>query len=162
MGMTELGVSIYNTSDMSPKLISENRRARFDYEILDTVEAGIELKGYEVKAAKSGRLELAGSYAVVRHGEAELLNAQIPPYQPKNTPPEYDPARTRRLLLHKEEIATLIGKLKEKGTILAPLEAHLKNGKIKLTLGFGRSKKRADKREAIKKRDIEREIGRRL
>ncbi len=141
---------------------SENRRARFDYEIAGKFEAGIELKGHEVKAVKTGRLDLAGSYALIRGGEVWLINSKIPPYQPGNTPPGYDPERSRRLLLHKEEIKELTGRLAEKGWNLIPLEAHLKNGKIKLTLGVARAKKKADKREAIKKRDIEREVGRRF
>lgn len=122
----------------------------------------MELKGHEVKAAKSGRFELSGSYVLIRGGEAWLVNSKIPPYQPGNTPEKYDEGRSRRLLLHKEEIKSMTGRLEEKGWNLVPLEAHLKNGKIKLTLGLGRSKKKADKREAIKKRDIERETGRRF
>ncbi len=142
--------------------LAENRRARFDYEILETVEAGIELKGHEVKAVKTGRFDLAGSYAVIRGGEVWLLNAKIAPYQAGNTPHDYDPQRSRRLLVTREEISALLGKLGEKGKTLVPLEAHLSHGFIKLTLGVGRSKKKGDKRETIKKRDLEREIGRTL
>jgi SsrA-binding protein len=142
--------------------LAENRRAGFDYEILENLEAGIELTGQEVKAVKTGRFELAGSYVVVRHGEAWLLNAKIPPYQPGNAPEDYDPARSRRLLLKREEIGELIGKLEEKGKALVPLHAELKHGLIKIILGLGRAKKKRDKRQDIKKRDLEREVGRKF
>ena len=139
-------------------LLSENRRARFDYEILDTFEAGVALNGQEVKSAKGGRLNLSGSYAVIRGGEAWLLNADIPAYQPKNAPPDYDPKRTRRLLLREEEIRNLTGKLQEKGLSLLALNAHLKRGIIKIELGLGRARKARDKRETLKKRAHEREM----
>jgi len=142
------------------KNLAENRRARFDYEILENYEAGIELLGTEVKSVKAGQMNLAGSYAVIRGGDAWLLNAQIPPYQPKNAPKDYDPARTRRLLLHNKEIAELIGKLHEKSLSLLPLKAFIKHGFIKLDLGLGRSRKAKDKRDFIKKRETEREMRR--
>lgn len=142
--------------------LAENRRARFDLEIADTYEAGVELKGHEVKSAKNGRFELAGGYVIIRGGEAWLINSKIPPYQPGNTPEGYDPERNRRLLLHKEEIKALTGLLEQKGVHLIPLNAHLKNGVIKLELGLGRAKKKTDKRESIKKRDMERETGRKF
>src|SRR3989344_5995193 len=97
------------------KVLSENRRARFDYDIIETYEAGIELIGTEVKSVKQNRLNLAGSYGIIRENEAWLLNADIPPYQPKNAPPDYDSKRSRRLLLHEKEIKALTGKLHEKG-----------------------------------------------
>lgn len=138
--------------------LSENRKARFDYEIIDTFEAGIELLGTEVKSAKEGRLNLSGSYAIIRNGQARLLNADIPAYQPKNAPKDYDPKRTRRLLLHADEIKNLTGKLQEKGLSLLPLNAHLKKGIIKIELGLGRARKKHDKREVLKKRAHEREM----
>ncbi len=140
------------------KDLAENRRARFDYAILETYEAGIELLGTEVKSIKSGRMSLGGSYAVLRGGEAWLLNADIPPYQPKNAPPDYDPKRSRRLLLHHSEIKNLMGKLHEKGLTLFPLRAYLQKGFIKIELGLGRSRKKSDKRELLKKRAHEREM----
>ena len=143
-------------------VITTNRRAYFDYNILETYEAGIELRGFEVKAIKSGRINLAGSYVVIRDNQAWLLNADIPPYQPLNTPADYVPKRTRRLLLKSSEIKSLIGRTQEKGLTLVPLKVYTKNRRIKLEIGLGKSKKKADKREAIKKRDIEREIGRNL
>ena len=149
-------------------VITTNKRAYFDYNILETYEAGIELLGFEVKAIKSGRINLAGSYVLIRDNQAWLLNTDIPPYQPLNTPTDYDSKRTRRLLLKKSEIKSLIGRTQEKGLTLVPLKVYTKNrpsagsghGRIKLEIGLGKSKKKADKREAIKKRDIEREIQR--
>ena len=91
--------------------LAENRRAEFDYDLLEKFEAGLEFHGGEVKSVKAGRMELPGSYAIVRNGEAWLINAKIPPYQPKNALADYDPTRSRRLLLQKREIAHLAGKL---------------------------------------------------
>ncbi len=139
-----------------------NRRAYFDYAILETYEAGIELFGFEVKAIKTGRMSLAGAFALIRGGEAWLLNATIPPYQPKNTPADYDHARARRLLLHKSEIKKLIGAGAQKGLTLVPLRVYTKQRKIKISIGLGRHKKKEDKRETIKRRQAEREIGRSL
>jgi SsrA-binding protein len=139
------------------KALSENRRARFDYEVSDTFEAGIELMGFEVKSAKSGRMQLAGSYAIIRGGEAWLINSQIPPYQPNNTPAGYEPSHPRRLLLHRDEIKKLIGALKAKA-FLIPLRAYLKNGFVKIELGLGKPRKKSDKRELLKKRAAEKEM----
>ncbi len=138
--------------------IAENRRARFDYEIEETFDAGIELFGHEVKSAKSGRLQIAGGRVIVRGGEAWLVNSHLPPYQPKNTPAGYEEDRSRRLLLTKDEIKRITGALQEKGRVLIPLRAYLKNGFIKLELGLGRSRKKSDKREVIKKRTHQREM----
>ena len=142
--------------------LAENRRARFDYVIAETLEAGIELLGHEVASAKRGHMELVGSYAIIRGGEAWLVNMKIAPYQQKNIREEYDPSRIRRLLLHKEELKELSGTLEGKSWSLLPLRAYLKKGIIKLEMGLGRPKKTRDKREAIKKRDTERDIQRRL
>lgn len=141
-------------------VFAENRKAFFEYEILETYEAGIVLFGYETKAVKTGHINLSGSFVVVKNEELFLLNADIPPYQPKNTPQEYDPRRSRKLLLHKSEIKSLIGKTKQKGLTLAPLKVYTLKGKIKLQFGIARGKKKFDKRETIKKRDFEREKGR--
>ncbi|MEK9183931.1 MAG: SsrA-binding protein SmpB [Patescibacteria group bacterium] len=130
-----------------------NKKAYFNYEILETYEAGIELKGFEVKAIKTGKASIVGSFVIVKNNEAWLLNADIPPYQPANTPPDYDPKRTRRLLLKKEEIKELIGKTHENGLTIVPLKLYNKNGKIKIEIGIGRGKKKTDKRETIKKRE---------
>ena len=143
------------------KTLSENRRAKFDYEILEHIEAGIELFGHEVKSVKAGHGNLAGAYAILRGGEAFLVNCQIPPYQQKNVPDDYDPSRTRRLLLHKDEIKELVGKLKEKGLSLLALSFTTKKNLVKVELGLGRSRKSHDKREVLKKRAVQREMDRR-
>lgn len=135
-----------------------NKRASFDYEILETLEAGLKLKGYEVKSIAAGRANLSGAHAVLKGNEVWLLNLDIPPYQPGNTPEAYDSKRTRKLLLNRAEINQLIGRTKEKGLTLVPLKLYNKNGRIKVEIGLARSKKKGDKREAIKKRDTEREI----
>ena len=142
--------------------ISVNRRAYFDYEILDTYEAGIELRGFEVKAVKSGRINLAGSFAVIKDNEAWLLNTTISPYQAKNTPTDYDPTRSRRLLLHRSEIKELIGGSAQKGLTIVPLRVYTKHNRVKILIGLARHKKKGDKRELIKKRETEREIRREL
>lgn len=142
--------------------LSENRRARFDYEILETYEAGVELRGFEVKSAKAGRMQLVGSHAIIKGGEIWLLNSQIPPYQPKNTPKDYDPSRTRRLLLKKDEIKSLEGKLHQKSISLIPLKMYTKNNLVKMELGLARPKKKGDKRESLKKRAMDMEVRREL
>ena len=139
--------------------LAENRRARFDYDISETIEAGIELLGHEVKSVRGGHMNIAGSHALIRGGEAWLLNATIPPYQPLNVPENYDSKRTRRLLLKHEEAKNLIGKLKEKYSLI-PLEAYSKNNRIKILLGIAKPRKKHDKRELLKKRAAEREMGR--
>ena len=142
--------------------LAVNRRVYFDYQILETREAGIELYGFEVKAVKIGRMTLAGAFAVIRGGEAWLLNSAIAPYQPKNAPPDYDPARSRRLLLKKSEIKELTGKSVQKGLTIVPLKVYTKRSRIKVLLGLARHKKKADKREAIKQLEANREVGRAL
>ena len=141
------------------KLLAENRRARFDYEISETIEAGIELLGHEVKSVRTGQMNIGGGHALIRDSEVWLLNTTIPPYQPLNAPADYDPKRTRRLLLKKDEIKSLIGKLKEKFSLI-PLAAYSKNNRIKIELGVGKLRKKHDKRELLKKRAIEGEMRR--
>jgi len=138
--------------------LAENRRARFDYEISKTYEAGIELRGHEVKSAKGGHFQIAGSRVLIRGGEAWLVNSHIPPYQPKNMPIGYEEDRARRLLLTKNEIKELTGSLQEKGQVLVPLTVRVKHNFIKLELGLGRGRKKSDKREVIKKRSHQREM----
>lgn len=138
--------------------IAENRRARFDYDIAETYEAGIELRGYEVKSVKGGQFQIAGARALIRGGEAWLVNSHVPPYQPKNMPSDYEEDRARRLLLTREEIKEVTGALQEKGHVLIPLRAYLKHGFIKVELGLGRTRKKSDKREVIKKRTHMREM----
>lgn len=142
--------------------ISENKRAYFDYEILEKIEAGIELFGFEVKSIKNGRINLAGSYVVVKDNQVWLIGTDIPAYQPKNAPEDYDSKRTRRLLLKKEEIKNLIGKSQEKHLTLLPLKVYTKNRRIKMEIGLGKSRKKADKRETIKKKEARREMREKL
>ena len=142
--------------------IATNKKIRFDYEILDTVEAGIELVGHEVKALRTKSVALDGSYVTVRGGEAFLSGVTITPYQAGNTSADYEPERLRRLLLSKKEIAALSVVDSKKGLTIVPLSMYNKNGKIKVSLGVVRGKKKFDKRESIKKRDVERDIGRSL
>ena len=143
-------------------LIAENRKARFDYLIEETIEAGIKLLGFEVKSAKHGKLELAGSYVIIRGGEAWLINSKIAAEQPKNSPAEYDSSRIRKLLISKKEISRLAGLLDQKTYSAVALSAKVKKNLIKIEIGIGRSKKKSDKREVIKKRDVLREIKKRI
>ena len=144
------------------KTLAENRKSSYDYEFLESYEAGLVLYGHEVKAIKTGHVSLTGSYVVSKGNEFYLINALIPAYQPANTPKDYDPQRSRKLLLKKSEIKSLIGKSKAKGLTLIPLRLYTKKSKIKLEFALARGKRKTDKRETIKKRDMEREIGRRL
>jgi len=144
------------------KTLAENRKARFNYEILEKFEAGIVLKGFEVKSIKSGKASLTGSYVVFKQEEPYLLNCNIPPYQPKNTPSDYDPTRLRKLLLNQSEIKYLLGKSQQKGLTLVPLRMYTKGGKIKLEFGLGRGRKKVQKKELLKKRTVDREIEREL
>lgn len=142
--------------------LSVNRRAYFDYSILETYEAGLALTGLEVKAAKMGRMSLIGAFVVMRDNEAWLLNATISPYQPKNTPSDYDPEQSRRLLLHRKEIRELIGKTSQSGLTIIPLKVYASRNRVKILIGLARHKKQGDKRETIKKREAQREIHRTL
>ena len=139
-------------------VLAENKKAYYNYEILEKFEAGISLIGQEVKSLKTRGVNLAGSYAVLKDGEIFWVGAKIPAYQIKNAPPDYNPERSRKLLLKKSEIKRLIGKTREKGLTLVPLKVYTKKGKIKLEFGLVKGKKKADKREKIKKRQVEREI----
>lgn len=140
------------------KILAQNKKVLFNYQILEKFEAGISLIGQEVKSIKSGRINLAGSYVVIKNNEVFLIGANVPPYQPKNAPQDYDPERSRKLLLKKSEIKHLIGKSREKGLTLIPLKIYTKQRKIKLEFGIGKGRKKTDKRELIKKRETEREI----
>jgi SsrA-binding protein len=144
-----------------PKL-SDNRKARFDYEILEKFVSGIKLLGMEVKAVREGKISLAGAYVSVRGGEAYLLGADIPPYQPKNAPKDYDSTRARKLLLSKKEIEKLADAEKTKGLTIVPLSVYNKGRFLKLDIAIARGKKKFDKRQTIKKRDVERDLKRTL
>ena len=144
-----------------PTLI-ENKKAYFNYEILEKFEAGIELVGLEVKSVKNKRGSLEGAHIIVRGGEAFLIGMQIPPYQPNNTSKDYDPLRNRKLLLTKKEIGILAEAESKKGLTIVPISLYTKGRKIKVSLGIGRGKKKYDKRESIKKRDTERDVAREM
>ena len=135
----------------------ENRKARHDYEILDTYEAGIALKGSEVKSIREGRVSIKEAYATVKDGEVYIIGMHVAPYS-KAGVFGHDPKRPRKLLLHKYEIKRLIGKVKERGLTLIPLKIYLKGPLIKVEIALVRGKTKRDKREAIKRRIIEREI----
>lgn len=141
------------------KLVATNRRARFEYEILDTFEAGLVLLGPEVKSLRAGRANLADSYATIRRGEAWLLNAHISRYEQAGRA-NPDPRRERKLLLHRAEISRLQGRVVEKGLTLVPLEIYFKDGRAKVTLGLARGKRQYDKRESIRRREQDREMQR--
>jgi SsrA-binding protein len=142
------------------KILARNKEANFNYKIEDTVEAGIVLKGHEVKSAKAGNVSLKGSYVSVRGGEAFLVNAHVSPYQKASQLEGYDPTQDRKLLLKREQLARLIGKSKEQGLALVPLDLHTQRGLVKVAIGIGRGKKKHDKRESIKKREADRKIQR--
>ena len=133
-----------------------------DYELLETLEAGIELFGLEVKSLRAGQGSLDGAHVTVRGGEAYIVNMRVAPYQPANTPPDYDPERPRRLLLTKKEIARVAGFERQNGLTVVPISMYNKNNKLKMEIAIARGKKKHDKRETIKKRDAKREIERTL
>jgi SsrA-binding protein len=143
------------------KLIVDNRRARHDYELLQRFEAGMVLTGTEVKSLRQGRVSLAQAYADVRDGEVWLVGADIAVYDQGNIA-NHDPGRDRKLLLRKGEIASLIGKVREKGLTLVPTRMYWKNGRAKIELALGRGKLQRDKRRDIAKRDADRAIERAL
>lgn len=142
------------------KIISDNRQARFLYEILETYEAGIELRGTEVKSLRQGKVSLKDGFALVRNEEVWLHNVHISPHGTASQVFNHDPMRVRKLLLHKEEIRKLIGQVEQKGLTLVPLKLYLKRGRVKISLGLGRGKKLHDKREDLKRKQEKREIER--
>ncbi|MDD5050388.1 MAG: SsrA-binding protein SmpB [Candidatus Pacebacteria bacterium] len=139
-----------------------NKKAHFNYEILERFEAGIELLGFEVKSIRAGRATLDGSHVTLRGGEAFLIGAGVTPLQPKNTPAEYEERRNRRLLLTKKEILELTKTAEQKGLTIVPLSMYNKRRTIKVEIAVVRGKKKFDKRESIKKRDTDREVQRTL
>lgn len=141
------------------KVIARNPRARHDYEILHTYEAGIVLQGTEVKALRSGRGSIIGAFGRLHKGEVWIEGIQIPHYAQGNIH-NHQPLRARKLLLHKREISRLIGSVEQKGHTLVPLEMHFKGPTVKVVLALGRGKKEHDKRDDLKKREAEREMAR--
>jgi SsrA-binding protein len=139
--------------------IAKNRRARHDYSILDTYEAGLVLNGSEVKSLRDGKANLSDAYGIVRDGEIFLINLHISPYE-RASYNNHEPTRTRKLLLHKREIGRLIGAIERQGLTLIPLELYFKRGIAKVAIALGKGKKLHDKREDAKARDADREIAR--
>lgn len=141
------------------KVVAKNRKARFNYEILETYEVGIELKGTEVKSVRASKVNLTEGFISIDNGEAFLKQVHISPYEQGNIF-NVDPVRVRKLLLHKREIKKLIGETAQKGFTLVPLSMYLKNGKVKLSLGLVRGKNTHDKRQDMAKKDAQRNIER--
>jgi SsrA-binding protein len=137
--------------------IVENRKAFHDYFIEERFEAGLALEGWEVKAIRGGRANLKEAYVVVRNGDIVLLGAHISPLSTASTHVKPDPTRTRKLLMHREEIVRLVGKVERAGYTLAPLDLHYKNGRIKIEIGLAKGKKQFDKRHAIREREWNRD-----
>ncbi|MCG6136606.1 MULTISPECIES: SsrA-binding protein SmpB [Nostocaceae] len=144
----------------SYKVISDNRQARYLYEILETYEAGVELTGTEVKSIRAGRVNLQDGYALIRDGEAWLINVHISPYNASGQYFNHEPRRTRKLLLHRQEIRKLIGTVEQQGLTLVPLKMYLKRGWVKVSIALGKGKKLHDKRESLKRRQDQRDIQR--
>jgi len=140
----------------------QNKKAFFNYDIGEKLEAGIELFGYEAKAIKAGHGSLDGAYVVIRGGEAFLIKAQVSPFQINNTPKDYEPERLRRLILHKAEIAKLADIESGKGQTIVAISLYNSGGRIKVEIGIAKGKKRFDKRQDIKKRETDRELRREL
>ncbi|WP_414548340.1 SsrA-binding protein SmpB [Anabaena sp. CCY 0017] len=144
----------------SYKVISDNRQARYLYEILETFEAGVELVGTEVKSIRAGRVNLQDGYALIRNGEAWLINVHISPYNASSQYFNHEARRTRKLLLHSREIRKLIGKVEQEGLTLVPLKMYLKRGWVKVSIALGKGKKLHDKRESLKRRQDQRDMQR--
>src|SRR3989344_3457837 len=141
---------------MVMSIYATNPKAHFDYQIIETFEAGLSLAGQEVKSIKNGKVSLKGAYVKIINGEAWLLGAIVSPYQANNAPADYDQQRNRKLLLKKSELAYLQTKTQEQGLALVPLKIYSKNNLVKLEIGLARGKKKYDKRETIMKREFER------
>ena len=144
------------------KTVARNRRARYDYEILETLEAGLELFGFEVKSLRAGNGSLKGAHVVARGGEAYLVGASIPAWQPANAPKSYDPERTRRLLLSRKEIARVASAEAENGLTIVPLSVYNRRSRLKLGIAIAPGKKKEDKRNSIGAREEKRRIDRTL
>jgi len=144
------------------KIILENKKAYYDYEILEKLEAGIILRGYEVKSIRNGNIKLKGAFVTFYKNEPYLTGAHIGKYKPAGGLKDYDPERSRKLLLKKKQVRHILGKSQEKGLTIVPLSVYTKESKIKIEIGVGRGKKRYEKKEVKKRRDIERDIKRTL
>jgi SsrA-binding protein len=142
--------------EQAQQFIAENRKARHDYHIIETWEAGVALLGTEVKSIREGRINLRDSYARIDNGEVWLMNVHISPYSHRGYA-SHEEMRQRKLLLHRTEIRKLLGKVAEKGLTLVPLDMHYKSGRVKVLLALARGKQEHDKRETIRKREVDRE-----
>jgi SsrA-binding protein len=142
--------------EKAQRTIAENRKARHDYHILDTWEAGVALLGTEVKSIREGRVNLRDSYARIDDGEVWMLNVHISPYSHRGSA-AHEELRQRKLLLHRDEIRKMVGKVAEKGLTLVPLELYFKNGRVKVQLALAKGKQAHDKRETIRRREVDRE-----
>jgi SsrA-binding protein len=140
--------------------IAENRRARFDYLIEETFEAGVVLAGWEIKAVRAGQVQLTDGYVVIRDGELYLIGCRINALRSASTHVSPEADRTKKLLMHKEQIRRLVGKVEQRGFTLVPLDLHFKGGRVKVQIALAKGKAQHDKRETEKKRDWEREKGR--
>jgi SsrA-binding protein len=148
---------VKSPADENNRRISENRRAKFEYELLDTLECGIALKGSEVKTLRGGKVALEDAFARVQQGELWLINCEIPHY-PQAAHLNHEPRRERKLLIHKRERDKFVAKANQSGFTLIPLSIYFKNGLVKVSIAVGKGKKTHDKRETLKKQDAEREI----
>lgn len=150
------------TANINNMSYADNKKATFNYEVLDKYEGGLELLGQEVKSIKNNKADLSSSYIVVRGNEVFLVSATIQPYQPNNTDENYNPERTRKILVNKKEIKELLNHESKKGLTLIPLSLYNKGNKIKISFAVARGKKKHDKRESIKERESKRDIERTL
>ena len=142
------------------KTLANNKLARFLYAVVETLEAGLVLLGTEVKSVKAGNMSLKGAFVTMRGGEAYLTNATIPPWQVKNAPADYDPTRSRKLLLNKSELKHMIGSKQAKGLTIIPIRVYTKGPRIKIEIALARGKRKHDKKQQKKEKDLERDIDR--
>jgi SsrA-binding protein len=147
-------------AETAQRLIAENRRARYDYFIEERIEAGLALEGWEVKSMRAGKAQLSEAYVYLRNAEAFLIGAHMSPLRTTSTHKVADPVRTRKLLLHRNEIDRLIGAVERRGYTIVPLELYWKNGRAKLQVGLAKGKKQHDKRATEKERDWQRDKAR--
>ena len=152
--------ALVGTRDMTTFI--KNRKAHFDFEHLETIEAGIVLTGAEVKSVRAGKGKLEGAFVKIYDGQAVLLGSSISPYQPKNTPKDYNPEQPRQLLLARKELGKLERQINESNLTIVPISFYNNNGKVKLKIALARGKKKADKRETLKQRAVKRDIDRTL
>ena len=137
--------------------IALNKRARFDYFIEEKLEAGLSLQGWEVKSLRAGKAQITEGYVILKNGEAFLIGAHVTPLRTVSTHIVADPTRTRKLLLHRRELDRLVGAVERKGHTIVPLELYWKDGKVKLAIGLAKGKQAHDKRDAIRKKEVDRE-----